>query len=78
MPSQCTECFISCKITVQEGLVHMSCLHLQCGNVAIVPVTMSYDRALEENHMIRENLGCKKEPESLWGFCQVRMLCFRF
>lgn len=45
--------------------------HLQHGNVAIVPVTMSYDRALEENHMIRENLGWKKEPESLWGFCKV-------
>ncbi|GMH43950.1 hypothetical protein BSKO_11884 [Bryopsis sp. KO-2023] len=36
------------------------------GNVAIVPLTISYDRPIEEASMIKENLGKPKEPESLW------------
>jgi len=38
------------------------------GNVAVVPVNISYDHPLEERSLLLELMGCSKQPETLWGF----------
>eukprot|EP00210_Caulerpa_lentillifera_P009334 g8898.t1 len=38
------------------------------GNVAIIPVNISYDHPVEENALLQELMGKSKQPETLWRF----------
>lgn len=50
----------------REGLLTDVCASLFAGevrDVTLVPVTISYDRVLEDQSFIKEMMGSEKEPE---------------
>ena len=53
---------------------HTGFLLCQSGNVALIPVHISYDHPPEESLLIRELMGEQKQRETLWGFLSVRCI----
>jgi len=46
------------------------------GNVAVVPVHISYDHPFEEDSMMNELMGQPKQKETLWGFLMALFKLF--